>query len=56
MTRTDHAQWASARVEQVELKTSTFLLDGRSVPVMTVEVRYSWKDGRFTKSIQSVLN
>ena len=56
MTRTDRIQWASARVDRVEMRVSTEFANDRPVPTLKVEVGYSWKGKRFSKEIRSVLN
>jgi hypothetical protein len=56
MTRTDHLQWVSARVERVEMTTTIRIIDGNSVPTMKVEMHYVWTARRFCKKVESVLN
>ena len=56
MTKTDHLQWARAQVQHVQMTVGALEVDGRSVPTLTVDIQYSWKGNRFSKTIQSVLN
>lgn len=56
MTRTDHIEWITARVERVEMMETAIRADEGIVPGMEVEIHYSWKSGHFSKKIRSVLN
>ena len=56
MTRTEYIQWSKALVKQLDLTLTTIAVDGQPVPFMTIDVHYSWKGKRLTKSIHSVLN
>ncbi len=56
MTRTDRIQWASARVDRIQMHVALESAGGRPLPTLRVEIRYSWKGKRFTKEIRSVLN
>jgi hypothetical protein len=56
MTKTDHLEWASARVDGVEMRATLHDREGWIAPRIQVEIRYSWKGRRFTKTIHSVMN
>ena len=56
MTQIDRLQWASARVDGVEMHITPHDEEGRIAPTIQVEIRYTWKGRRFTKTIHSVLN